>query len=90
MKMTHTVTIDLDFGILGEVPVEVEFSYWAGERQTRDEPGSEPEYNIISMTAAFYDSNANVTDYVPLDGYDIDQKIIIEALEAYRDDYCDD
>jgi len=83
-------TIQLDFGVLGEIDCEVKFHYSPAERQTRDEPGCDAEYDIISIHAQLYDSENNVTDYLPLDGYDIDEKLIIEKLEYMRDVYNDD
>jgi len=51
VRKNPTVTIDdIDFGdIIGSHSAEVEFTYYAGERATRDEPGCPEEWEILSV-----------------------------------------
>lgn len=48
-KNTIHKDVFIDLGIMGEQEVTVEFTYQPAERQTRDEPGSDAEYDILGV-----------------------------------------
>ncbi len=67
--LNSKITLTMDFGLIGEQTVIVEYSAHAAERETRLEPGSPAELEIISAT-------------VPELGIDISGKYEVETLYA--------
>lgn len=89
-RKSSVMEITLDFGVLGELEVEVDYVYTPGERATMytangdpGDPGSDPEVEILAV----YYKGERITWM-----FDDDSMVVDAVLENHEEDEpeCDD
>lgn len=82
-KQPTELTIELDLGVAGEVECYVKFWYSPAERGSRDEPGCNESFDIVSLEANVYNETLNYDVQIDLTGLGIPDEKIIEAIRRY-------
>ena len=83
MKHPEELTIELDLGVAGEVECYVKFFYSPAERGSRDEPGCDESFDIVSLEANVYSAALNYDVLIDISNFDIPEEKIIEAIRRY-------